>query len=97
MFGIRSVRLQKRIDLVVSLLEMVPDAIEERTGLEQGFYEILGINLPHIEIYVRPGRDLARLVEVAALVQALKIMGHDPAREFNEQLIAHMAGNSVAE
>lgn len=94
MFGIRSLRLQKRIDLVVSLMEMKPDAVEERTGLEQGFYEILGINVPHIEIFVRPGRDLARLVEVAALVQALKVMGHDPAVEFNEQLIAHMAKNS---
>ncbi|MEZ5275393.1 MAG: HPr(Ser) kinase/phosphatase [Opitutaceae bacterium] len=97
MFGIRSVRLEKRIDLVVSLLEMVPDAIEERTGLEGGIYEILGIQVPHVEIYVRPGRDLARLVEVAALVQALKIMGHDPALEFNEQLIAHMSRNNDQE
>ena len=93
MFGVRSVRLEKRIDLVVSLMEMVPDAIEERTGLEQGLFDILGISVPHVEIFVRPGRDLARLVEVAALVQALKIMGHDSAVEFNEQLIAHMAEN----
>jgi len=75
-------------------MEMRPDAIEERTGLEQGEFEILGLNVPHVEIFVRPGRDLARLVEVAALVQALKVMGHDPALEFNEQLIAHMAKNS---
>lgn len=94
MFGVRSVRLEKRIDLVVSLMEMVPGAVEERTGLEQGFFDILGISVPHVEIYVRPGRDLARLVEVAALVQALKIMGHDSAVEFNDQLIAHMAENS---
>jgi HPr kinase/phosphorylase len=93
MFGVRSVRLQKRIDLVVSLMDLVPGAIEERTGLEQSDYEILGISVPHVEIFVRPGRDLARLVEVAALVQALKIMGHDSAAEFNEQLIAHMAEN----
>lgn len=93
MFGVRSVRLEKRIDLVVSLMELVPDAIEERTGLEQGFFDILGISVPHVEIFVRPGRDLARLVEVAALVHALKIMGHDSAVEFNEQLIAYMAQN----
>ncbi|TVR52555.1 MAG: HPr(Ser) kinase/phosphatase [Puniceicoccaceae bacterium] len=91
MFGVRSVRLEKRIDLVVSLLEMVPGANEDRTGLEQNFYEILGIQVPHIEIFVRPGRDLARLVEVAALVQALKKLGHDPAKEFNDRLIAFMA------
>ena len=91
MFGVKSVRLEKRIDLVVSLREWTPDAVEERTGLEENYYEILGIKLPHIELFVRPGRDMARLVEVAAMVQALKRMGHDPARDFNERLIAQMA------
>ena len=91
MFGIKSVRLEKRIDMVVSLREWTPDAAEERTGLEENYYEILGIKLPHIELFVRPGRDIARLVEVAAMVQALKRMGHDPAKDFNERLIAHMA------
>ncbi|MDD2762387.1 MAG: HPr(Ser) kinase/phosphatase [Opitutaceae bacterium] len=91
MFGIKSVRLEKRIDMVVSLREWTPDAAEERTGLEENHYEILGIKLPHIELFVRPGRDIARLVEVAAMVQALKRMGHDPAKDFNERLIAHMA------
>jgi HPr kinase/phosphorylase len=91
MFGIKSIRLEKRVDLVVSLREWSPDVIEERTGLEENYYNILGVKVPHIEFYVRPGRDIARLVEVAALVQALKAMGHDPARTFNERLIAHMA------
>jgi HPr kinase/phosphorylase len=91
MFGVKSVRLEKRIDLVISLREWTPDAIEERTGLEENFYEILGMRVPHIEIYVRPGRDIARLVEVAALTQALKRMGHDPARDFNERLISFMS------
>jgi len=44
---------------------------------------------------VRPGRDIARLVEVAALVQALKKMGRDPAKEFNERLIAYMASQQA--
>jgi len=90
MFGIKNVRLEKRIDMVVSLREWTPDAVEERTGLEESYYEILGIKVPHIEIFVRPGRDLARLVEVAAMVQALKHMGHDPAKDFNDRLIAYM-------
>jgi HPr kinase/phosphorylase len=90
MFGVKSVRLEKRIDLVISLREWTPEVIEERTGLEENFYEILGKRLPHIELYVRPGRDIARLVEVAALTQALKRMGHDPARDFNDRLIAFM-------
>lgn len=91
MFGVKNVRAEKRIDLVVSLHEWTPDAIEERTGLEEIHYEILGMQVPHVELYVRPGRDMARLVEVAALVQALKKMGHDPAKEFNDRLIAAMA------
>ena len=96
MFGVQSVRLDKRIQLVVSLREWSPDVIEERTGLEENYYNILGVKVPHIEFYVRPGRDIARLVEVAALVQALKNMGHDPAKDFNERLIAHMAEQKPA-
>jgi len=90
MFGIKNVRVDKRIDLVVSLHEWTPEVIEERTGLEENFYEILGMKVPHMDLYVRPGRDIARLVEVAALVQALKLSGHDPAKDFNDRLIAHM-------
>src|ERR1041385_5579308 len=90
MFGIKSIRIEKRIDMVISLREWSPDVMEERTGLEENFYEILGMKLPHIELFVRPGRDIARLVEVAALTQALKKMGHDPARDFNDRLIAFM-------
>ena len=91
MFGIRSVRMEKRIDLVVNFQEWTPGMEEERTGLEQNYYEILGLKVPFIELPVRSGRDMCRLVEVATLVQALKKMGHDSAREFNERLIAHMA------
>ena len=95
MFGIKSVRLEKRIDMVVSLRTWTAEEVEERTGLEEYYYEILGIRVPHVELYVRPGRDIARLVEVAAMVQALKRMGHDPAQDFNNRLIAHMAEHPV--
>ena len=90
MFGIKCVRLEKRIDMVISLREWTPEVVEERTGLEENFYEVLGMKLPHIELFVRPGRDIARLVEVAALTQALKKMGHDPAKDFNDRLISFM-------
>ena len=91
LYGIRSFRLQKRIDLVVTFIEWVPGMIEERTGLDQNFTTLLGIDFPHIEIPVRPGRDMALLVEIASMVQALKKTGHDSAKEFNDRLIAHMA------
>ncbi|MBX3748549.1 MAG: HPr(Ser) kinase/phosphatase [Opitutaceae bacterium] len=95
MFGIKSIRLEKRVDLVISLQEWTPDVVEERTGLEENYFEILGMKVPHIELYVRPGRDMARLVEVAALTHALKRMGHDPAKDFNERLIAFMSQQSA--
>jgi HPr kinase/phosphorylase len=91
LYGIRSVRLEKRIDLVITFVEFQPGMEEERTGLDQNYQAILGRDIPHIQIPVRPGRDMALLVEVAALVQALKAMGHDSVHEFNEKLIARMA------
>ena len=94
MFGVKSVRVEKRIDMVVSLVEWTPEVVEERTGLEESYYEILGLKVPHMVLYVRPGRDMARLVEVAALTQALKKTGHDPAKEFNDRLIAFMTRQS---
>ncbi len=62
----------------------------DRIGLEQEFYEILGILVPHVTIPVRTGRDLARLIEVAALDQKLKSMGQNSALEFNERLLRKM-------
>jgi HPr kinase/phosphorylase len=62
----------------------------DRIGLEQQTYSILGMPVPHIIIPVRQGRDLARLIEVAALDQKLKSLGHNAAREFNERLIERM-------
>jgi HPr kinase/phosphorylase len=90
LFGVRSVRMKKSIDLVINFVAWTPGMHEERTGLEESTVEILGLKVPAMEIPVRPGRDMARLVEVASMVQALKLMGHDSATDFNERLIAHM-------
>jgi HPr kinase/phosphorylase len=59
----------------------------DRIGLETEYYEILGIKIPHITIPVRTGRDLSRLVEVAALDQKLKSLGQNSAVEFNQRLL----------
>lgn len=95
LFGIRSVRKEKNINLVVTFKEWKPGDEEERTGLEQEYFEILGQRVPHIQLPVRPGRDLARLVEVASMVQALKALGHDSAKEFNDRLINYMGGGLI--
>ena len=63
----------------------------DRIGIEQEFVKVLGVEIPHIIIPVRPGRDLARLVEVAAFQTKLKLSGHNAAQELNDRLIAHMS------
>ena len=86
LFGIRFIRLEKRIDLVVTFLEDSQKIEPDRTGLDRKIFDILGIEIPNMEIPLRPGRDMARLVEVAAMVQAARLLGHDSAKDFNEKL-----------
>lgn len=86
-FGIAGIRSEKRVDLVVTLKDWQDLDEVDRIGLEQEFYDILGILVPHVTIPVRMGRDLARLVEVAALDQKLKSMGQNSAIEFNQRLL----------
>src|SRR5207237_10650846 len=91
MFGVKSIRLEKRVDLVVSLKSWneVPDV--DRLGMEDQFVKILGVDVPHIIIPVRPGRELARLIEVAAFQTKLKRSGYNPAKELNDRLISQMS------
>lgn len=89
-FGIGSIRLEKRLDLVVTLKDWQELEEVDRIGLDQQYYEILGIHVPHITIPVRMGRDLGRLVEVAALDQKLKGLGQNSAMEFNKRLLSLM-------
>ena len=94
MFGIRSFRLDKRLDLVVTLRQWEDVADVDRVGMEQETVNILGVQVPNVTIPVRPGRDLARLIEVAAFHTKLKASGRNPAKEMNDRLIAHMSGAS---
>lgn len=94
LFGIRFIRIEKKIELVVTFTENINDLSIDRTGLERKTFEILGASVPHMEIPLRTGRDMARLVEVAAMVQAARQLGHDSANDFNEQLIKKMSMES---
>ena len=91
MFGVKSIRHEKRVDLVITLKSWNEVADVDRLGLEQEYVKILGIDIPHITLPVRPGRDLARLIEVAAFQVKLKSAGYNPAKELNDRLIARMA------
>ncbi len=89
-FGIGAIRMEKRLDLVVTLKDWQDLEEVDRIGLDRELYEILKIQIPHITIPVRPGRDIARLIEVAAMDQKLKGLGLNSAQEFNEKLLGLM-------
>jgi HPr kinase/phosphorylase len=89
-FGIGAIRIEKRLDLVVTLKDWQELEEVDRIGLDREVYEILKIQVPHITIPVRPGRDIARLIEVAAMDQKLKGLGLNSALEFNKKLIGLM-------
>src|SRR4029077_15524564 len=89
-FGVGSIRIEKRLDLVVTLKDWQELEEVDRIGLDPEIYEISQNRRPHITIPVRPGRDIARLVEVAAMDQKLKSLGLNSAVEFNEKLLGQM-------
>ncbi len=93
MFGVKSIRKEKNLDLVITLKAWNEVEDVDRIGIEQEFVKILGVNIPHITIPVRPGRDLARLIEVAAFQTKLKMSGQNAAQELDDRLIARMASN----
>lgn len=92
MFGIRSIRRRKRVELVITLKSWEDVQDIDRVGMDQEFTKILGQDIPHMTIPVRPGRDLARLIEVAALHIKLKNSGYNAAKDLNERLLREMGG-----
>lgn len=94
MFGVKSIRREKKVDLIVTLKSWEEVSDVDRLGMEDQYLKILGVDIPQIIIPVRPGRDLARLIEVAAFQTKLKAGGYNPAKELNDRLIAKMADSS---
>ena len=93
LYGLASIRPDKRLDLVVTL-KPVGDLNEvDRLGLESKTYELLGQGVVHVEVPVGPGRDTARMVAIAALDQQLRRLGYNMADEFNQKLLNHMSAN----
>jgi HPr kinase/phosphorylase len=87
---VKSIRKEKSLDLTITLKAWDEVGEVDRLGMEQEYVKVLGVEIPHIVIPVRPGRDLARLIEVAAFQTKLKLSGYNAAQELNEKLIAAM-------
>ena len=96
LFGIGSILNASQIGLVVYLEMWNPDFHYERVGLERKTIKILDLAVPLVKIPVSPGRNLAVLIEVAALNQRLKSQGYFSAETFNQGLIARMAKSGGA-
>lgn len=86
LFGVTAIRERKRIDVVVRLVEWSKDTEYDRLGLDDRHHTILGTKIRELVIPVRPGRDMASILEVAARNELLKNAGHHSAREFFSNL-----------
>ncbi len=90
LFGVASVREEKKLDLIASLID--PKELEQldRSGQVRLTRNLLGVEIPQVMIGVAPGRDLVNIIEAAALDQKLRRLGHDAAKELDERLMAIM-------
>ena len=91
MFGVKAIRKKKKLDLIVTLKTWSELVDVDRLGMEQEFVKVLGVDIPHVTIPVRPGRDIARLIEVAAFQTKLRKSGYNAAEALNQRLLAQMA------
>ena len=90
LYGVSSIRDKKIIDMMLELVEWNSDHEYDRLGVDDKTTTILGIDIPHICIPVRPGRNLGSIIEVAARNFLLKGMGYHSARDFQERLMARL-------
>ena len=91
LFGAASVCDRKRIELVVEMMEWEQGAKYDRLGIDDAFECILATEVPKVRIPLRPGRNVASILEVAARNHLLKLQGHHSAREFKETLERRLA------
>jgi HPr kinase/phosphorylase len=91
LFGVASTRSSKRVELVVQIERWEHGREYDRLGLDDEFYDCLGVRIPMIRMPVAPGRNVAMLVEVAARNQLLRSRGHHAARRLVDRLDAQLA------
>ena len=91
-FGMGAIKATERVDLIVNLEHWVEGKMYDRLGLDTQYTDILGLSIPSLTIPVRPGRNLAVIIEVAAMNHRHKSMGYNAARELNERMMKSMGG-----
>ena len=89
-FGMGAVKLSEKIDLIINLEQWKEGFMYDRLGLDEQKTEILGISIPSMIIPVRPGRNLAVIIEIAAMNNRQKKMGYDTPKEFAQRIMDNM-------
>ena len=90
LFGMGAVKETEKINLVIQLENWIEGKMYDRLGMDEETIDILGLSVPSITIPVRPGRNLAIILEVAAMNNRQKRMGYNTAEEFNNNLMRQM-------
>ena len=93
LFGMGAVKVDNEINLVVNIVPWDNHEVYDRLGLEDQYTEILGVKIPMNTIPITPGRNLAVILEVAAMNNRQRKFGYNPALEFTEQINQHFAEN----
>jgi len=91
LYGVRAIRIQKRIEVEVKLVLWKSGMDYERTGIEEKLTDILGVRIPRVTIPVIPGKNLALILEVIAKNHILKVFGYHPAKVFDDALTSVMS------
>ena len=86
LFGMGAIKLQEKIDMVINLEQWDSAKVYDRMGLDNEYMKILGVEVPTLTIPVKPGRNLAVIIEVAAMNNRQKKMGYNAARELLKNL-----------
>lgn len=87
LYGLGAVKDTEKIDLIINLEQWVQGKNYDRLGMDTEYREILGIQVPSVTIPVRPGRNLALIIEIATMNMRQKLMGYNTAQELNDKLI----------
>ena len=97
LFGMGAIKLKQQIDMVINLEPWNDNTVYDRLGLDQMQTEVLGVKLPSITIPVKPGRNLASIVEVAAMNNRNRKMGHNAALELTQRMDRHFEQTGLGE
>ncbi|HAP44678.1 MAG: HPr kinase/phosphorylase [Spirochaetes bacterium GWD1_61_31] len=95
LFGVRAIRDKKQVQLICNLEEWDTNKVYDRIGTDEKTQAILDVHIPHLDIPVKPGRNIPIIIETAAMNERLKKMGYHSAQEFNKNILRWLESESA--